>query len=87
MRYIDDLEMMYTQAYCTALSGAFDEKGKPIIKSFKDLFDRKKVEQTLLDGTDIGKKRVNPEDVEAFRKSKEFAESVLNGITIGEEDV
>jgi len=87
LRYIDDLEMMYTQAYSTAMSGGFDKDGKPLIKSFKDLFDRKETERQILGDLDIVKKEpVNSETVEKFRLSKEYAENILNGITIGGED-
>ncbi|UBH21871.1 hypothetical protein LAU42_08835 [Macrococcus armenti] len=87
LRYIDELETMYTQAYSTAMAGGFDKDGKPLIKSFKDLFDRKDVERRLLGDLDIVKKEpVNSETVEKFRLSKERAEDILNGIITGRED-
>lgn len=88
MKYIDDLELLYTQAYYTALSGGFDKDGKPIIKSFKELFDRKKIEQEMLRDSDVGHKHtVDPAKVEAFKRSKEYAEALMNGISVGEEEL
>lgn len=79
MKRIDDLENLHTQAFQTALAGAHDKKGKPIYKSFKDMFDRSKYEEAML-GDLVKKKKVRAETVEKFRKSKEHAENVLNGI-------
>lgn len=80
MKRIDDLESLHTLAFQTALAGAHDKNGKPIYKSFKDMFDRSKYEEAMLG--DLQKKpKVNAETVEKFRKSKEHAENVLNGIT------
>lgn len=87
LKYIDDLELLYTQAYYTALSGGFDKDGKPIIKSFKDLFDRKKIEQELLRDSEDEKHTVDPEKVAAFKRSKEYAEALMNGISVGEEEL
>lgn len=83
-KLIDDMELRYDVAYKTALAGSFDNKGKPIFKSFKDMFDRKRVERALLGS--VGGKVIDPEKVERFSKSKAYAEAVMNGITLGEEE-
>lgn len=91
MRMLDDMELRYDTAFKTALSGAFDKNGKPIVKSTKDLFDRQKLERDLL--RDFGKSKVTSEHVERFKKSKELAEMAINDISFeinekgGNEDV
>lgn len=76
-------------AYQTALAGGFDAKGKPLIRSVKDLFDREKIERQVDSGT--GRRRVKEETIDKFKASKEHAEALLNGISVstneGEEDV
>lgn len=86
LKLVDDMEAAADLAYKTAIAGAYDKDGKPVIKKFTDLFDRKKVERALLADTDIGKRKASKEDVENFKRSKQLAEDIMNGITIGKED-
>lgn len=43
------------------------------------MFDRKKYEEAIFG--DVRKKKVRKETVDKFKKSKEHAENLLNGIT------
>lgn len=86
LRDIDAMELNAIQAYNTAIAGGFDDKGKPLVKSFKDLFDRKKMENAMLGGMDSDKRKANAEAVENFRQSKNSAEEILNRRYSGKEE-
>lgn len=85
LKSIDDMERMADHAYKTALAGGFGKDGKPIIKKPSDLFDRTKVERALLSGFENTKK-VDPELVKRFARSKARAEAILNGDTFEEDN-
>lgn len=88
---IDELENLHLLAFQTALAGAHDKNGKPLYKDFNAMFDRKKHEDAMLGGFQK-KGRVSEETIDNFKRSKEHAENLLNGISVspkanyGEED-
>lgn len=73
------------------MAAAHDKHGKPIYKNFDAMFDRKKYEDAMLSGFEK-KGKVSDETVANFKRSKEHAENLLNGISVstdsnyGEED-
>lgn len=81
----DDLEELSILAMFTAKASGFDKNGKPLVTKPSDLFDKEKAIKQLK----MKDQSSDPEleaKVEKFKKSKEYAEALLNGITVEGDD-
>lgn len=83
LRQQDELEELSISAIFNARARGFDKNGKPLVTKPTDLFDKedaiKRIERGRMYESDPELK----EKVERFKKSKQFAEDMLNGIEIG----
>lgn len=81
----DDMEELSILAMFTAKASGFDKNGKPLVTKPSDLFDKEKAIKQLK----MKNQSSDPElkaKVEKFKKSKEYAEALLNGITVEGDD-